>query len=275
MYRANQSAHPMQVLRETTTALEASILLCLAKPRKRAVHELRTATRRVEAQLELLSLLPGPPLHDEQRREALRLLKEVRHAAGQVRDIDVQRDLIRDEASGDQQAPRPDAELRKEARRLRSALSRKRDEKADRLLRLLHKQSAHLPLVFEELLDTLAPVNSITLTEAKLTSLVLKRYGRDHEVPASEDTAQLHEIRKRAKLARYLAESAPESAIAARRLAKQFEQLQQAGGQWHDWLILAQVAADDLGDTAQLPQRFAAHAERALRYFRRRIIQRM
>ena len=269
MSQANQSAHPMQVLRETTTALEASILLCLAKPRKKAVHELRTSTRRVEAQLELLSLLPGLPPHDEQRRDALHLLKEVRHAAGQVRDIDVQRDLIRGEASDDREAQRPDAELRKEARRLRSALSRKRDEKADHLLQLLHKQRARLPLVFEELLDTLAPADSITLSEAKLTELVLERYGRARQTPAPEDTAQLHEIRKRAKLARYLAESAPESAIAAHRLAMRFGDLQQAGGEWHDWLILGQVAADELGDTAQLPQRFAAHAERALRNFRR------
>ena len=89
--------------------------------------------------------------------------------------------------------------------------------------------------------------------------------------PAPDDTAQLHELRKRAKLARYLAESAPRSAVAAQRLAKQFATLQQAGGEWHDWLVLAQVAAGELGPSATLSQRFAAHADHALHAFRRRL----
>ena len=45
---------------QAVASLEASVLLCLAKPGKVAVHRLRTSTRRVEAQLELLSMLPGP-----------------------------------------------------------------------------------------------------------------------------------------------------------------------------------------------------------------------
>jgi len=66
MAQADQSAHPVQKLREAVASLEASVLLCLVRPGKVAVHRLRTSTRRVEAQLELLSMLPGLPPHELQ-----------------------------------------------------------------------------------------------------------------------------------------------------------------------------------------------------------------
>lgn len=275
MARANHSAHPMQALRETITSLEASIQLCLAKPGKKAVHNLRTITRRIEAQLELLSMLPELPPPDKHQRKAIRLLKKLRHAAGQVRDIDVQCNLIREEAAGHKAASRTNSEIRKEASHLGRDLKYKRGKEVDALLRLLRKHRTTLPAVFEELLDALTPAESITVSEAKLTALVRCWYKdhRDRHTPAAvpHDTAELHLLRKRAKLARYLAESAPKSATAAHRLAAQFEKLQQAGGRWHDLLILAEVAASDLGNSAKLPQRFAAKADRALATFKRRL----
>jgi CHAD domain-containing protein len=277
MAQADQSAHPVQQLREAVASLEASVLLCLAQPGKVAVHRVRTSTRRVEAQLELLSMLPGLPPHRQPARQAVRLLKQIRQAAGQLRDIDVQRDLVREEVAGSKVhgVPHPDLGLRREARRLRRALKRKGEEAADRLLRLLHKQRARLPLVFQELLDALAPAGSIALNEAELIALARDCF-RNRRVAspidaAPQDTAELHEIRKRAKLARYLAESAPHSFLEAHCLAAQFAALQQAGGEWHDWLILAEAAAGELGPSAQLPRRFAARALHARRAFQRRL----
>ena len=274
MARTNHSAHPITALRDTVTSLEASILVCLAAPKKEAVHRLRTLTRRIEAQLELLALLPGLPRHEQQARNTSRLLKKLRHAAGQVRDIDVQRDLIRDEAASTNCAPPAERDLRQQARNLRSTLKHKRDEAEADLLRLLHKQRTQLPLAFEELLNTLAPAESLTLTEPQLTALVRDVYTNHREPqPAAipRTTAALHEIRKRANLARYLAESAPESAKAARRLAARFGSLQQAGGKWHDWLILTDIATHEFGDSAPLPQRFAAQTHTALRAFQRHL----
>lgn len=275
MVRANHSAHPVQVLRDATTSLEASILLCLADPKKSAVHQLRTTTRRIEAQLALLSMLAGLPPPEEQQRKVLRLLKKLRRSAGKVRDIDVQRDLIRDEATGSKGARRPDHDIRGEARRLRRELKHHREQEAEHLLHLLHKQQARLPIVFEKLLDALAPAESITLSEANLTALVRdwyqQRSDRQPSDSAPQNAADFHEIRKRAKLARYLAESAPKSASAARQLAAQFEKLQLAGGKWHDWLLLAETSASELGDSARLPQCFAAQADSALRTFKRRL----
>jgi CHAD domain-containing protein len=277
MAQADQSAHPVQQLRQAVASLEASVLLCLARPGKIAVHRLRTSTRRVEAQLELLTMLPGLPPHQQPSRQAVRLLKQLRQAAGRLRDIDVQRDLVRDEVAGSKVhgAPHPDLELRREARRLRRALKRKGDEAADRLLRLLHKQRARLPLVFRELLDALAPAQSIALSEAEMIALARDCFQtrREPRLPdaAPQNTAELHETRKRAKLARYLAESAPLSFLEAHRIAARFAALQQAGGEWHDWLILSESAAAELGASAQLPRRFAARANRARRAFQRRL----
>ncbi|MGP8258914.1 MAG: CHAD domain-containing protein [Acidobacteriaceae bacterium] len=277
MAPADQSAHPVLQLRQAVAALEASALLCLTKPGKIAVHRLRTSTRRVQAQLELLSMLPGLPPHQLQARKAARLLKQLRHDAGRVRDIDVQRDLLRGEVAANkvEGAPSPDRELRGEVRRLRRALKRNAEEAADRLQRLLHKQRPTLSHVFQELLDALAPAQSIALNEDELIALARDCY-RNRCVPSlpdavPQDTAELHEIRKRAKLARYLAESAPLSYLEAHRLAARYEALQQAGGEWHDWLILAEIAAVELGDSAILPRRFAAHAEYTLQEFQRRL----
>jgi len=279
MVRADGSTHPVQALREAVTSLEAAMLMCLARPRKEAIHRLRTSTRRIEAQLELLSMLPDLPQQGEQKQYAARLLKKLRQAAGEVRDIDVQRNLIRDEAAGKSGAHGPNPQIRDqiggEARSLNRELKRKRDEQANHLVRLLVRLRVELPLVFEKLLDTLKPAEATTLTEAELIALVRKWYARRPQsqptAPAAQDVVELHNIRKRAKLARYLAESAPQAAVAARRLAAQFEELQQAGGQWHDWLLLSKVAAQELGDSAKLTQRFAMRAARSLRAFRRRL----
>ncbi|HEY4380640.1 MAG TPA: CHAD domain-containing protein [Acidobacteriaceae bacterium] len=274
MARADQSAHPLKTLREYTTALEASILVCLAKPEKKAVHKLRTSTRRIEAQLELLSLLPELPPHEKQQRRVRRILRKIRRAAGQVRDLDVQRDLVADEVAGRNGGARPTPALRQEASQLRSDLKRRRDAHAEELMNLLRKHRSKLPLLFEKFFDALKPAGLVTLTEAQLIALVDQWYIR-HASPVSPSTLesrdQLHDIRKRAKLARYLAESAPRSATAAHLLAARFEDLQQAGGKWHDWLLIHELAAKELGQAAKLPQRFCIHAENSLGAFKRRL----
>jgi CHAD domain-containing protein len=272
MARTVRSAYPLQTLRDTTKSLEAAILVCLAKPDKKDVHRLRTSTRRIEAQLELLSILPNLPPHKKEARNARRLLKKLRRAAGKVRDLDVERDLIGDEAAG-KNGPRPTTELRKEAAALRSTLKQKRDKEATHLQHLLSKHRKDYPVIFKKLLDALGPSESITLTEASLTSLIRDWYAQHtpRSTSAPQDPKKLHDIRKRAKLARYLAESAPKSAATARRMAAHYEDIQQAGGTWHDWLLLHELSASELGKRAHLSERFATHAENSLRAFKQRL----
>src|SRR4029077_4410529 len=66
--------------------------------------------------------------------------------------------------------------------------------------------------------------------------------------PVTEDL--LHRYRIVVKRARYAAEFAPRSAEAVQFMA-QLKQLQDALGNWHDWLTLTQTAAKRLGDVNQ------------------------
>jgi CHAD domain-containing protein len=60
----------------------------------------------------------------------------------------------------------------------------------------------------------------------------------------------LHQYRIAVKRARYAAEFAPKSADAAQFIA-QLKRLQDAVGNWHDWLTLTSTAAKHLGDVNQ------------------------
>jgi len=272
MARSTSTAQPLKTLREQATAIEAAMLECLAKPAKRSVHKLRTSTRRIEAQLELLAMLPELPQHAKPREKLLRLLKKVRQAAGDVRDLDVQRDLIAEALPKNARGHKAE-DLRKEARQLKQALKQKRDQLADELLTVVKAEKADLPLAFTRLFDSLENAGSLSISESDLTALIHTWYSQHTPAapPDIDDVEHLHDIRKFAKLARYLAESAPKSAESSRRLAARFEDLQEAGGQWHDWLILAESARNQLGGSAQLPIEFAARAEKCLKSFERRI----
>jgi CHAD domain-containing protein len=266
------NALPLKTLRDHATALEASILECLAKPAKKSVHKLRTSTRRIEAQLELLAMLPELPAHDRPKQKLLKLLKKLRQAAGQVRDLDVQRDLIADSTSK-KRGPQAGDTIRKEARQLRQELKSQRNKQADDLVTLLQQEKADLPLAFKQFFDSLGDFDALRVSEPDLIAAVRTWYTQraPSSPPALDDVEHLHDIRKEAKLARYLAETAPSSARKARRLAAEFEELQEAGGQWHDWLLLSEIARAELGDSAQLPRLFAARASKSLKQFERRI----
>jgi CHAD domain-containing protein len=66
--------------------------------------------------------------------------------------------------------------------------------------------------------------------------------------PVTEDV--LHEYRIAVKRARYAAEFAQKSVEGAQFIA-QLKRLQDAVGNWHDWLTLTQTAAKRLGDVNQ------------------------
>jgi CHAD domain-containing protein len=66
--------------------------------------------------------------------------------------------------------------------------------------------------------------------------------------PVSEDL--LHQYRTVVKRARYAAEFAPKSPEAAQ-FIEQVKRLQDAVGNWHDWLTLTQSASKRLGEVNQ------------------------
>ncbi|HEY1742627.1 MAG TPA: CHAD domain-containing protein [Granulicella sp.] len=251
---ATTTSSPVCTLREHTLALEEAMTVCLSKPRPRAVHKVRTEARRVEAQLELLSLLKKLPSHRSEATRALRLLKKIRRAAGRVRDLDVQRKLLKTHVleqpedhvveDTEQQTPLVASELVE----LRQIRKRRRKRATRKLLKLLDKRQKKLTAAFDALLTTLEPVQNLQLPAAELLQLIDQRFRGTHAlIIRHPSTEHLHSIRKAARVARYQAEIAPDSAAAAR-AAQRYEALQVAGGHWHDTLSLAADAATELGD---------------------------
>ena len=263
------SAHPIRTLREHITALEAAITVCLADPRPRPVHRLRTATRRIEGQFTMLALIPEIPEHDRLARKAGRLLKQLRHAAGKVRDLDVQLDLIQSIAP-EKAIPA----IERDSAELRAAIEDQRETAADKLRGKLRRRQAGVAALLESLIEVLGPVEGLALSPAQLTAMARGWFADNMPTEPDgnpDDPDYLHAIRKNAKLARYISENAPKSAKTPRRLAASFELVQETGGHWHDWLVLARIAGERLGASSPLTKAFAHRCQIALSVYRRHL----
>jgi CHAD domain-containing protein len=266
------AAHPVRTLHELFTALEAAVAATLADPNPKAVHRLRTTTRRIEAQLELLSLLPDLPEHARPKAKTQKLLKQLRRAAGRVRDLDVYLNVHLNVQRKLAQSRSP--RLHPEIHQLQSSFKRQRGEESEDLLRILHRHQAKIARRFKTLLKALAPAETLALPISRLMQLTLGWYL--HNIPTTANSSgQLHTIRKAAKLARYMAESATPTAKSPRtpaaRLALTFESLQQSGGIWHDWLILSRIARRELGPSSPLSELFASNCEESLASYQREL----
>jgi len=255
----NLSAHPIEILQQYITELNAAVQLCLEDPAKKPVHRVRTTTRRIEAQLALLNILQVPKVNGRKARAARRLLKKIRRAAAEVRDLDVQQDQI---------AAHTPATSRTVARKLREELEQQRIKAARDLVDELKKHHTTLSATLESLVKVFSESEPVTLTSAHLKALTLRWFATQAPAP-SDDTDNLHDIRKKAKLARYLAENAPKQARSTRRIAEAFESLQETGGQWHDWLILSAIAAKKTGESSPLTKAFTRRCERNLASYRK------
>ena len=256
------------------------------------VHKLRTGTRRMEAQLALLALLPGLPPHAKEAAEVHRLLRRVRRAAASVRDLDVLFDLITadmpDEAALSK-GSRGDC-ARKQAVKLLHKLERRRKSEAAEMLGTLHAESESLAVAMRHLQKALEPEASATAVQkrradagfraselsdrvqqwfTKRTARIMqadRHSGGKHALQRLQqmNDGTLHDLRKAAKQCRYMAEGLPEGSSASSKLAERFEYLQQAGGRWHDWLMLEELAARTHGKKAVLAERYRHHREAAL-----------
>lgn len=255
---------------------------------KSPVHRLRTSTRRMEAQLALLALLPGLPEHSDQSTEVHRLLRRVRRAAATVRDMDVHIDMIEadmPDSAAVHEGSRGD-EIRKEARKLLKKLHKKRTRESQDLTGTLKAESDDLSAAMRTLQSVITPVPGVkprTFTTTELSEQIQNWFAtrarvvlhadrhpdRAHALQRLQnlDEDTLHDLRKVAKQCRYMAESLPEGSPEAKKLAQRFEYLQESGGTWHDWLALECTAARVLGKKAPLAERYRNHRNAALAEF--------
>lgn len=268
--------------------LDSAMLVAQTSADKSPVHRLRTSTRRMEAQLVLVSLLPGMPEHADQAAEVHRLLRRVRRAAATVRDMDVQIDMI--------EADMPDSaavhsgshgdEVRKEAQKLLKKLHKKRQRESADLTDTLKAESEELgeamrglqgvihgapgsrPRAFSSL-ELSERIQNWFATRARAVLHADRHPDRAHALQRLQhlDETTLHDLRKVAKQCRYMAESLPEGSPEAKKLAQRFEYLQESGGTWHDWLSLECTAARVLGKKSPLTERYRNHRNAALAEF--------
>jgi CHAD domain-containing protein len=207
---------------------ERDLLKLSASQDPQPVHGFRTTARRIQTLLEEFV-----PDRSRNEKKLLKILSRIRKRAGKVRDLDVQLAALR--SLKIPQEPRRKTQLThklidlraKHEKQLRKALSK--DDIRD-LLKRLKRTSKEIKL--ESDLDPLLAARQM-LAQVKLS-----------ERPLPEDV--MHRYRIVVKRARYVAELAPKSVEATEFLAP-MKRLQDAIGDWHDWLSLTQTASAHLG----------------------------
>ncbi len=191
-------------------------------PSPERVHQLRTTIRRVE------TLLGGA---GDKHRKLLKQLARLRRRAGKVRDIDVQAKALREirlEGRGADKARVLRYLQKKHRKRARKLTATAQDELADRLQPRLKTTLLKL-------------VTHPAAPRKNYTSTALDRFAKlAASYPALRED-NLHQFRMACKRVRYLAEMSGETP-AAERVAAQLKRIQDAVGDWHDWLTLTETA---------------------------------
>ena len=262
-HTASSTVQPVHVLREHATALEAAVTVALADATPKAVHKLHTESRRIEALLDVLTRIKELPPFRRKAAKLLRELKKLRRAAGHVRDLDVQQELLKDNLPSSGSTKSRKGMQRSRAGQRKHAIRELHDLLTERQRKIAHR--------IEAVLKALEPAEALILSARDLLELVRSGFESTHALVINHPSSEhLHSIRKAAKLSRYQAELAPGSA-AARRIAKSYESLQESGGSWHDWLNLAGLAINELGDGHPTAMHFVQLRDRHLDAFRNQI----
>jgi len=250
-----------------------------------AVHDIRTGTRRIEAMLDSLlreRSAEGAQIESEKTaalRDAaqhwLKLLKKIRRAAGAVRDLDVHRKLLekqwlakkngRDERTSQASASAsPDGgqtvvaglpgsqasyaapnRVEEQARDLDTWLKHARQHHAQPLIKAAEKWSASLEGQLESFESAMRQARRHR-SQRSAAVVALEEFARLSHQMQRLDEGNLHDFRKGAKKARYMAESGGDDRDAGT-VGKALKKLQDEIGDWHDWLVLAEEAHSALG----------------------------
>jgi CHAD domain-containing protein len=262
-------------LRKLTATLRGNLEKCATDPDIDPVHDLRTGTRRLQAMVEAILRERGEDSLQESAEEWLDALKKMRRAAAPVRDLDVHRKLLQklvkygrergaagavapDGATGIVTSSAPDI-IEAPAAALPTDPAADQAEHLDAWLHharqhhatALKKRAAKLLSKFDgeaKAFETAMTQGPRTRHRPRSAAMVaLESFARlVHEMQQLDD-ANLHDFRKGAKKARYIAESAAEDAHALA-VGKALKRLQDDIGDWHDWLVLADEARAALGD---------------------------
>ena len=213
--------------------LEQDLVKLSTKPSAESVHRFRTGTRRLQILLGDFS-----PKLGRSQKKLLKLLDRIRKRAGRVRDLDMQLAALRSlkiprEPRRKTQLVNHLIELRREQeKKLRKAVADAGVRELRRRLKRAGKdfeaKSSRDPLIVAK--GILAAINS--------------------GAPVTEPL--LHQYRILSKRARYAAEFA-EPSKETRQFIAGVKRIQDALGDWHDWLTLTQTATENLGEVRESP----------------------
>jgi CHAD domain-containing protein len=221
-----------------------ALTACRAEPDAKAVHQLRTSTRRIEALLQK-TVEDHPDAKDMLRsvKKTLRDFKKVRRLAGSVRDLDVHGKLV-DELVNDAQSTGAavrqidlDAVAREHGQ-LNRYLKLKRKDAVKALQAGLENREPRLQRRLAKTAELIAGFTGDTpdaLTSAKIW--VQRSASQFGEL----DKDNLHDFRKETKAARYLSEL-QNGTPAAEAFANKLHHIQDVVGEWHDWDMLLREA---------------------------------
>lgn len=241
---SSPTATPVKQLREQAKRLEAALSVGAANPATKPVHELRSATRRVEAQLDLLAMVKGLPAYKPAAEKLHRRLDKLRGVAGEVRDCDVQDKLLKDEDHALSSAVEAPSDIARTQDRLRKRISKVRQREEKKLLAVIDRHLPKLARDTEQVLKDLKDAEDLEVPVTQLLRSISSTMERMLRSPTRGEE-HLHEVRKAAKRARYQCESMPGPQAAA--MSRRLEELQDAGGAWHDLLDLATVCHNEFG----------------------------
>jgi CHAD domain-containing protein len=242
--QTSPAATPVEQLCEQAKRLEAALTVGVATPTTKAVHDLRSSTRRVEAQLELLATVKRLPRYKPEARKVLRRLEKLRRIAGIVRDCDVQQKLLKDRDHAMSAAVEAPSDVVDTQDKLRRKITKQRQRGERKLIAAVEQQLPKLTRDTEKLLTALKPAKELEVPVDRLLAALERKMERMLRSPEKGEE-HLHDLRKTAKRARYQCESMPGPQAAA--MARRLEDLQDAGGAWHDLLDLATVCHKELG----------------------------
>jgi len=203
-----------------------------ARPTPKNVHQFRTCSRRLQALLEELV-----PELSRNERKLHKLVSRLRKRVGKIRDFDAQISALRTLKLSDKDGSK--AQLLRALTQARSRRVKKLDRAFDReTIRELGKRLKRVRGAIQ------VPQNAEPL---RVALRLLAGESQDRS-PLTEE--RLHQYRILGKRARYLVEFAVDTPETHQAI-EQLKRMQDALGDWHDWLTLTQSAQERFGGVQQ------------------------
>jgi CHAD domain-containing protein len=251
------------ILNDLRPQLLAAIVTCRANARPEDVHQLRTATRQIEAFLQSVA-------EDHRGAEDLlgvikktfRKLRRIRRFAGVVRDLDVHRKLVK-KIANENWPHGSDTGVSKaegDRRYVRRSIKQSRQKATKKLTKYL----VHIEVGIERRLEEVSEgISRLVSTKADPFGTARKWAERAGPPHGRLKESNLHEFRKNTKAARYLAEM--QTGQAAARYARQLHHIQDVIGYWHDCDLLFKEASAIVGKRSALLSAIKSERNRALK----------